>query len=100
MLAAYGAVAGYFFGFMLNLSFWPFSRRPGSSIAYLPGAAVRRAVAPLPGLRRHHLARLGHRPRRHQHVCILLVGPAVLRRFAGPRAARTSAPPSPSLRTR
>jgi energy-coupling factor transport system substrate-specific component len=37
MLAAYGAVAGYFFGFMLNLSFWPFSLDPGSSIAYRPG---------------------------------------------------------------
>jgi energy-coupling factor transport system substrate-specific component len=37
MLAGYGAVAGYFFGFMLNLSFWPFSLDPSSSIAYLPG---------------------------------------------------------------
>jgi energy-coupling factor transport system substrate-specific component len=37
MLAAYGAVAGYFFGFMLNLSFWPFSLDPSSSIAYQPG---------------------------------------------------------------
>jgi energy-coupling factor transport system substrate-specific component len=38
MLAAYGVFAGYFFGFMLNLQFWPFSVDPGSSIAYLPGA--------------------------------------------------------------
>jgi energy-coupling factor transport system substrate-specific component len=37
MLAGYGAVAGYFFGFMLNLSFWPFSLDPSSSIAYRPG---------------------------------------------------------------
>jgi len=37
MLAAYGAVAGYFFGFLLNLSFWPFSLDPSSSIAYQPG---------------------------------------------------------------
>jgi energy-coupling factor transport system substrate-specific component len=37
MLAAYGAVAGYLFGFMLNLSFWPFSLDPSSSIAYRPG---------------------------------------------------------------
>jgi energy-coupling factor transport system substrate-specific component len=37
MLAAYGAVAGYLFGFMLNLSFWPFSLDPSSSIAYKPG---------------------------------------------------------------
>jgi energy-coupling factor transport system substrate-specific component len=39
MLAGYGAVAGYFFGFMLNLSFWPFSLDPTSSIAYRPGLA-------------------------------------------------------------
>jgi energy-coupling factor transport system substrate-specific component len=37
MLAAYGALAGYLFGFMLNLSFWPFSLDPSSSIAYRPG---------------------------------------------------------------
>ena len=37
MLAAYGAGAGYLFGFLLNLSFWPFSVDPGSSIAYRPG---------------------------------------------------------------
>jgi energy-coupling factor transport system substrate-specific component len=37
MLAAYGALSGYFFGFMLNLSFWPFSLDPASSIAYRPG---------------------------------------------------------------
>jgi len=39
MLAAYGVFAGYFFGFMLNLQFWPFSVDPGSSISYLPGAS-------------------------------------------------------------
>jgi energy-coupling factor transport system substrate-specific component len=39
MLAGYGAVSGYLFGFLLNLSFWPFSIDPTSSIAYLPGAS-------------------------------------------------------------
>jgi len=39
LLAAYGAVAGYLFGFLLNLSFWPFSLDPSSSIAYQPGLA-------------------------------------------------------------
>ncbi len=39
MLAAYGVFAGYFFGFMLNMQFWPFSVDPGSSISYLPGAS-------------------------------------------------------------
>ena len=37
MLACYGAAAGYVFGFLLNLSFWPFSLDPSSSIAYQPG---------------------------------------------------------------
>ena len=39
MLAAYGVLAGYFYGFMLNLQFWPFSVDAGSSISYLPGAS-------------------------------------------------------------
>ena len=39
MLAAYAVFAGYFFGFMLNLQFWPFSVDPGSSVSYLPGAS-------------------------------------------------------------
>jgi len=37
MLACYGAGAGYLFGFLLNLSFWPFSVDSASSIAYRPG---------------------------------------------------------------
>lgn len=37
LLAGYGALAGYLFGFLLNLSFWPFSLDPNSSISYLPG---------------------------------------------------------------
>src|SRR5260370_30172766 len=37
MLACYGAASGYVYGFMLNLSFWPFSLDPSSSIAYQPG---------------------------------------------------------------
>jgi energy-coupling factor transport system substrate-specific component len=39
MLAGYGVFAGYFYGFMLNLQFWPFSLDPTSSIAYQPGAS-------------------------------------------------------------
>jgi len=37
MLAGYGAVSGYLFGFLLNLSSWPFSVDPHSSISYRPG---------------------------------------------------------------
>src|ERR1700733_3136622 len=39
MLAAYGAVSAYCFGFMLNLSFWPFAVDAHSTVSYLPGAA-------------------------------------------------------------
>lgn len=39
LLAGYGAVAGYFYGFMVNLSGWPFLVDPTSSISYLPGAS-------------------------------------------------------------
>lgn len=37
MLAGYGALSGYLFGFLLNLSSWPYSVDPGSSISYQPG---------------------------------------------------------------
>jgi energy-coupling factor transport system substrate-specific component len=37
MLAGYGAISSYLFGFLLNLSFWPFALDPASSIAYKPG---------------------------------------------------------------
>jgi energy-coupling factor transport system substrate-specific component len=39
LLAVYGAAAGYLYGLLLNLSFWPFSLDPNSSISYLPGLA-------------------------------------------------------------
>lgn len=39
LLAAYGVVAGYFYGFMLNLQFWPFTLGADTSISYLPGAS-------------------------------------------------------------
>lgn len=37
LLAVYGGLSGYGYGFLLNLSFWPFSVDPGSSISYRPG---------------------------------------------------------------
>jgi energy-coupling factor transport system substrate-specific component len=89
MLAVYGAVSGYFFGFMLNLSFWPFSLDPASSIAYLPGASFtdqwhRYLVFDA-------TTSLGWDTGRAitNFVCILLIGPAVLAAFR--RAARRAA---------
>ena len=89
MLAVYGAVAGYFFGFMLNLSFWPFSLDPTSSIAYLPGASFaeqwhRYLVFDV-------TTSLGWDTGRAvtNFVAILVVGPAALATFR--RAARRAA---------
>jgi energy-coupling factor transport system substrate-specific component len=89
MLAIYGALAGYFFGFMLNLSFWPFALDPHSTISYLPGASL--AV----NIRRYLLfdgtTSLGWDTGRAvtNFVLILVVGPAMLATFR--RAARRAA---------
>jgi len=86
MLAAYGAVAGYLFGFLLNLSFWPFSLDPASSIAYRPGLGF------VEQWHRYLLfdatTSLGWDTGRAvtNVLAILLVGPAVLAAFR--RAAR------------
>jgi energy-coupling factor transport system substrate-specific component len=86
MLAVYGALSGYFFGFLLNLSFWPFSLDPNSSISYVPG---------LPFTEQWHrylafdaTTSLGWDTGRvvTNFVCILIAGPAVLATFR--RAAR------------
>ena len=40
MLAAYGAVSAFFFGLMLNLSFWPFTLGPGTALSFEAGAPL------------------------------------------------------------
>ncbi len=86
LLAVYGSMSGYLFGFLLNLSFWPFSLDPNSSLAYLPG---------LPFTEQWHryvafdlATSLGWDTGRAvtNFVCLLLAGPAVLTTFR--RAAR------------
>jgi energy-coupling factor transport system substrate-specific component len=86
MLAAYGVVAAFFFGFMLNLQFWPFSVDPGSSIAYLPGAAF--ATQWHRYLLFDTTTSLGWDTGRAitNAICIVLIGPAALATFR--RAAR------------
>ncbi|CAH9418031.1 MULTISPECIES: ECF transporter S component [Streptomyces albovinaceus subgroup] len=86
MLAVYGSLSGYLFGFLLNLSFWPFSLDPNSSIAYLPGL-------PFTEQWQRYLAfdvatSLGWDTGRAvtNFVCVMLAGPAVLTTFR--RAAR------------
>ncbi len=86
MLAGFGAGAGYLFGFALNLSFWPFSVDPASSIAYQPGLPF------IAELHRYLLfdasTSLGWDTGRAvtTALAILIVGPAALAAFR--RAAR------------
>jgi energy-coupling factor transport system substrate-specific component len=40
MLAAYGAVASFAFGLLMNLWFWPFTTSLPESIAFIPGAGM------------------------------------------------------------
>jgi energy-coupling factor transport system substrate-specific component len=40
MLAGYGVVAAYFFGFMMNLWLWPFLAGLGTQLSYVPGAPI------------------------------------------------------------
>jgi energy-coupling factor transport system ATP-binding protein len=40
MLCAYGAVASYLYGLLLNLWFWPFAVGAGTGISYEPGAPL------------------------------------------------------------
>jgi energy-coupling factor transport system substrate-specific component len=89
MLAVYGAIAGYLFGFLLNLSFWPFSLDPGSSIAYLPGASFTTQWHRY--LVYDATTSFGWDTGRAvtNFVCIAIAGPAVLATFR--RAARRAA---------
>ncbi|TFI25035.1 ECF transporter S component [Streptomyces sp. 4R-3d] len=93
LLAVYGGLSGFLFGFLLNLSFWPFSLDPNNSIAYLPGLRFteqwQRYVA-------FDLATsLGWDTGRAvtNIVCVTLAGPAVLTVFRrAARKARFQAP--------
>jgi len=93
MLAAYGAVSAYLFGFMLNLSFWPFTLDPASTVSYLPGAGF------VTNVERYLVfdatTSLGWDTGRAitNVVCILVVGPAMLATFRrAARRARFEAP--------
>lgn len=89
MLAAYGAVSAYFFGFMVNLSFWPFSVDPHSTLAYLPGASFATNVHRY--LVFDATTSLGWDTGRAvtNVVCLALLGPPMLAVFR--RAARRAA---------
>lgn len=40
MLAAYGVVVAYAFGFLMNMWFWPYSLGPGTDLSFVAGAPV------------------------------------------------------------
>ncbi len=40
LLAAYGALAGLLYGWLLNLSFWPFATGVGGGLSFAPGGPV------------------------------------------------------------
>lgn len=40
LLAAYGALSAYLFGFLMNLAFWPFALGGDTQLSYVPGGAV------------------------------------------------------------
>src|SRR5690606_33590925 len=40
MLAVYGAVASFAFGLLMNLSFWPFTLGPDTSMSFVAGAPI------------------------------------------------------------
>ncbi|MEO6700146.1 MAG: ECF transporter S component [Jatrophihabitantaceae bacterium] len=86
LLATFGALAGYLFGFLLNLSFWPFSLDPNSSISYRPGLGFAEQWHRY--LVFDATTSLGWDTGRAitNFVCILLAGPAALVAFR--RAAR------------
>jgi energy-coupling factor transport system ATP-binding protein len=45
MLCAYGIVASYLFGLLMNLWFWPFAVGAGTGISYAPGAPLGQNLA-------------------------------------------------------
>jgi len=100
LLAVYGALSAYVFGFMVNLSFWPFVVDPHSTVAYLPGAAFATNVHRY--LVFDATTSFGWDTGRAltNFVCIALVGPAMLATFRrASRRAAFEAPIASRMRT-
>ncbi len=69
MLAAYGAAAALAYGFLLNLSFWPYVAGGDSALSFVPGGGSGREPAALLGLPPGHVARVRPPPGRvHRRV--------------------------------
>ena len=89
LLAGYAALSSYTYGFLLNLSFWPFAIGSDTSLSYVPGAQLGE------NLRRYVVfdatTSLGWDTGRAitTTVCVLVLGPPVLRALR--RATRRAA---------
>lgn len=108
LLAAYGVVAAYAFGLIMNLWFWPFAVGYGTGISYVSGAPIGQNLASF-GLYSLLTSTLTWDTVRAvtSLVGIVLVGPAVLTalrraKLATPRTItpRSSAPRGGGTRTR
>lgn len=111
MLVAYGIVASYAFGLIMNLWFWPFAVGSGTGISYLPGAPLGRNLASF-GLYSFVTSTATWDTVRAvtSAVGILLIGPAALaalrRAKIGPAGGtakltpRSTEPPGGGTRTR
>lgn len=95
MLMAYGAVAAYAFGFLMNMWFWPYAIGEGTELSYVPGDAV------LANLHRFVLFTIGSSTIGWDTgraitnvVAIAVLGPAVLLTLR--RAARRAAFDAPT----
>jgi len=103
MLAAYGVVAAYAFGLIMNLWFWPFAVGYGTGISYVSGAPIGQNLASF-GLYSLITSTLTWDTVRAvtSLVGILLVGPAALAALRRAKLAtpRSSAPRGDGTRTR
>jgi energy-coupling factor transport system substrate-specific component len=89
MLACYGAITSLLYGVLLNLSFWPFTLRPDTTVSFVPGDPIADNMARLIAF--SLVTSLGWDIGRAitTTVLILLTGPAILRSLT--RAARRAA---------
>jgi hypothetical protein len=107
MLVAYGILASYAFGLVMNLWFWPFAVGSGTSVSYLPGGPLGRNLASF-GLYSFVTSTATWDTVRAatSAIGILLVGPAALAALRRAKVGstqltpRSTEPPGDGTRTR
>jgi energy-coupling factor transport system substrate-specific component len=94
LLALYGSVAGFLYGVLLNLSFWPFSLGSDTSISFVAGDAVVENLRRLLAFSLATSAGWDVGRAITTAAMVLITGPAMLRslRRAARRASFESAP--------